>query len=305
MNDVLTISRAQTSWFTADPETFQANFERIGFAFPHRLADHPLFRIEHLIELATSLSDDPSRVVYDAGDVRVDQRWDEVPLCDIPVAELIKQIETAGAWILLKHADKRPGYGELLEECLRDVEALIGRSLHSEMKARKFIVFLNSPHRVTSYHIDHQASFLLQIQGTKTISIFDRDDRDVLSERELENFWARDANAARYRADLQSRARTFELRPGMGVHIPVNAPHWVQNGPDVSVSLNFNIDFHDRIRGDLYRANYWLRRLGLSPKPPFVSASSDRAKATAFGVARVLCQAAASLRSASRARSGS
>jgi hypothetical protein len=204
----------------------------------------------------------------------------------------------------LKHSDKCPGYGALLEECLRDVERLTGRSLRSEMKARKFIIFINLPHRVTSYHIDHQASFLLQIQGTKTISIFDRDDREVLSKQELERFWARDANAAQYRADLQSRARTFELQPGMAVYIPVNAPHWVQNGPDVSVSLNFNIDFHDRLRGDLYRANYWLRRMGLSPKPPFVSASSDRTKATAFGAVRFLRQAAVALRSASTARLG-
>ena len=39
----------------------------------------------------------------------------------------------------------------------------------------------------------------------------------------------------------------IELLPGQGVHIPVDAPHWVRNGPVVSVSLNINFHYLDAI----------------------------------------------------------
>jgi hypothetical protein len=277
-------SSPSTFWLDADPRAFQNDFERVGFAFPHRLAHHPLFALEPLIELAKTLPD----IVYDAGDVRVDQRWDEVPLCDMPPHVLIEKIETSGAWILLKHANKRPGYREVFEECMSDVEQLSGRDLSPQIKAKKAIVFVNSPNRVTPYHIDHQSSCLLQISGRKTISIFDPTDREVLPETELERFWARDDNAAIYKRELQSRATVIELTPGMGVHIPVNAPHWVQNGPEVSVSLNFNFDYHDHMLADIYRANYRLRRMGFTPTPPGKSALRDAAKTSFYGLARTL-----------------
>lgn len=275
-------------WIEADPAAFREKFDRTGFAFAHGLAYHPLFALERLIELAKSLADTPGNLVYDAGDVRVDQRWDEVPFCNVPAHVLIENIATAGAWILLKHANTRPGYRELLDELLTDVEALAAVDLAGTIKAKKSIVFLNSPNRVTSYHIDHQCTFLLQIAGTKTISIFDRYDRDVLPETELERFWTRDENAARFKPAYQDRATVIELQPGMGVHIPVNAPHWVQNGPDVSVSLNINVDFHDGALGDIYRANYWLRRFGAKPLPPGVSVNHDSAKRRAYAALRAL-----------------
>jgi hypothetical protein len=270
----------------ADPVEFREQYEQRGFAFRHNLAHHPLFETEKLIELARTLP--PSAAVYDAGDVQVGQRWDEVPLCDTPVDVLLSRIETAGAWIVLKFAEQAPGYRELFDQCVAEVEALSGQPLSRMIKAKKSIVFINSPHRVTSYHIDHQSTFLLQIRGTKRISIFDRNDRDVLTDIELEQFWAVDDNAAVYKPQLQNRATEIEMLPGIGVHIPVNAPHWVQNGPEVSVSLNFNFDFDDAIWGDVYRFNYVLRKLGLRPQPPGRSAARDAVKRSIYGSARAL-----------------
>lgn len=265
---------------------FRDGFEHNAFSFSHALSGHPLFALERLVELAKALRNDPAQIVCDVGDVRVDQRWDDVPLCALPAHALIEKIQTANAWILLKHVNRHPGYRELLAQCVDDVAALAGRDLDASFKACKAIVFLNSPNRVTSYHIDHQSTFLLQIAGTKTISIFDRADRAVLPEGELERFWARDDNAAIYKPQYQDRATVIHMTPGVGVHIPVNAPHWVQNGPDVSVSLNFNFDLHDRLLGDIYRSNYWLRKVGLQPAPPHRSPLRDGIKATLYGCAR-------------------
>jgi hypothetical protein len=153
-----------------------------------------------------------------------------------------------------------------------------GRHLERQIKSREVIVFITSPNRITSYHIDTECNFLLQVRGEKQISVFDRNDREVLTELELERFWSVDTNAAVYKPQFQDRAATWTLRPGGGVHIPVNCPHWLRNADNVSVSVSINFRYVDGVRGDLYRANHVLRRLGLRPRPPFASATIDRLK---------------------------
>jgi hypothetical protein len=285
---VLTRTPSDQRLLTADPDLFRRNFDRTSFVFSHRLTGHPLFAPDRLLALAKQMAQDPRDVYFNAGDIRVDQRWDQIAACDLPIDELLRRIETAGAWIILRYAEKDPEFAVLLDECIAEIEALSGRNLSKSMKLRNAIVFITSPHRISTYHIDHECNFLLQISGTKTISVFDRYDREVLPETEIERFWAVDNNAAVYKPQYQDRASTFVMTPGQGVHIPVNSPHWVKNGPQVSISLSVNFHYHDKILGDIYRANYWLRRMGLHPNPPQHSPMVDRAKRVAFSSARNL-----------------
>jgi Cupin-like domain len=287
----------------ADPAVFARDFDKNCSPFTHRLSNSPLFRTDRLLTLARRRARNPGDVYYDAGEIRVDQRWDQTPPCDLPVDELLRRIETAGAFIILRHVQEDPEYAGLLDACMDEIVALSGRDLSHVMKLRDAIIFINSPHRITTYHIDRECSWLYQIRGRKTISIFDPTDRDVLPEWEIEKFWAVDNNAATYKPQYQSRATVFELLPGQGVHIPVGAPHWVQNGPEVSVSLNINFHYLDAITGDVYRANYWLRRMGLNPTPPRVSAFKDAVKRSVYGpVNRTVLQPARAARSAIKRR---
>jgi hypothetical protein len=275
---------------------------RAGHSFTHRLSGNPLFSTDRLLALARRRVRNPDDVYYDAGEIRVDQRWDQTPPCDLPVDELLRRIETAGAWIILRHVQNDPEYAGLVDACMDEIVALSGRDLSQVMKVRDAIIFINSPNRISTYHIDRECSWLYQIQGRKTISIFEPADRDVLPEWEIEMFWAVDHNAATYRPQYQSRATVTELLPGHGVHIPVGAPHWVRNGPEVSVSLNINFHYLDAITADVYRANYWLRRLGLNPTPPRVSAFKDAIKRSVYGpVNRTVLQPARAARRAIRA----
>jgi len=269
-------------------EFFSRNFDREPFAFEHNLAGHPLFDPEHLLRLARQMSADPRDIYYDAGDVRIDQRWDQTPVCDLPIDELLQRIETAGAWVVLRRAEKHPDFAALLDACMDEIQALSGRDMRASIKLRNAIVFINSPNRISTYHIDRECNCLLQIRGTKKVSVFDRDDRDVLPDAEVERFWAVDNNSAVYKPHLENRARVFELTPGRGVHVPVNAPHWVQNGPEVSVSLSINVHYHDALLADVYRANYWLRRLGLRPAPPRRSPLRDAVKSALYRSARAV-----------------
>jgi hypothetical protein len=149
------------------------------------------------------------------------------------------------------------------------------------------IVFITSPHRVTAYHIDRECNFILQVHGNKDISVFDRNDRDVLPEEEIERFWMVDNNAAVYKEHYQNRATVYSVGPGMGIHVPVNAPHWVRNKNNISVTLSVNFQFRENFPAHVYRANYLLRKIGIKPKPPGHSKVRDRLKCLAMNATYV------------------
>jgi len=137
---------------------------------------------------------------------------------------------------------------------------------------------------VTPFHLDPEHNFLLQIRGSKTVSMWDRDDRLVLPEEELEKFYARFVHRnLPWREVFQTTAWVVPLKPGQGLHFPVAVPHWVQNGPEVSIS--FSITFRSEsseARELIYRANANLRKLGISPRPPGQSLLLDSTKRATF-----------------------
>ena len=139
----------------------------------------------------------------------------------------------------MKRVERDPEYNALLNQVLDEVQA------HSEprdpgMYDRAGAIFILSPGSVTPYHLDAEYNFLFQLRGAKSISVFDPHDRGVLSEEELEE---RAAPAQMHRNmvfkdEYQQKAMVFELTTGFALHVPATAPHWVKNGPNVSISFS-------------------------------------------------------------------
>lgn len=258
---------------------FRHSYDKKPFAFSHVLTEsHPLFQRSRIRRLLADDAPTRSWAVYDAGDIRIEQRWDEMPAKTKTVEETFDEIDEGRAWMMLRHVEKDPEYGELLEQCLAEVARLSGHEIDSDKKSQEAIIFFTSPNRVTAYHIDRECNFLMQVRGSKTINVFDRTDKDVVPETELEKFWAKDNNAGLYKPQFQDRAFVCEMEPGIGVHIPVNCPHWLKNGDNVGISFSISYQFKDWKRKNLYQANYHLRRLGLNPTPPGQSAFLDNSK---------------------------
>jgi hypothetical protein len=258
-------------------QRFRSDFDRRPFLFEHQLATHPLFTLDALRELAIRMRPLAGRVYFDSGDVKVEQKWGNIPVPP-SLDDTLARLPVANAWIILKSANLDPEYSPLLDSCIEQVSEMTGRNLAREIQKRIMSILISSPRRVTPYHIDGECNFLLQSQGSKTIFVFDGNDRSILTDEELERFWSADKTAAEYRAQSQEKAQGFELKPGLGVHVPLLFPHWVQNGADVSVSVSINFEFADRRMPDLYRANHYLRKLGMKPAPPGRSTLRDTAK---------------------------
>jgi hypothetical protein len=264
-----------------DPGICAAYFDRKPFHVRHQLAEHRLFALPRLVELARRLPE--PFVEYHAGALSVGVRPEDTPRTGLSPEETVRRIAECGSWMVLKRVEQDPDYGELLDRCLDAVAAQAGIAL-PRMLRREGFIFLSSPSAVTPLHLDPEHNFLLQIRGSKTVSMWDRDDRLVLPETELERFY--DAFVHRnlpWRDVFQTTAWVVPLKHGQGLHFPVAVPHWVQNGPEVSIS--FSITFRSEAsegRELLYRANAKLRKLGISPRPPGQSLLLDSTKRRTF-----------------------
>jgi hypothetical protein len=252
-----------------------AELNRRPFPVRHELSDHPAFRLDRLVELARRLP--PERVEYNAGDLPISQDPRLTPHTGLSVEETIRRITDCRSWMVLKRVESDPVYERVLDQCLDEIARLV-----PGMRTRRAFVFISSPGSVTPYHIDHEYNFLLQIRGRKSMSIFDR---SVVSEQQLERFYRGEHRNLVFSEHNAHKSQTFDLGPGDGVHVPVNAPHYVVNGPEASVSfsITFRTPEGDR-RSAVYVANDRLRRLGLRPRAVGEVPMLDHAKYVGYSI---------------------
>jgi hypothetical protein len=213
-----------THWLELDAESFRESFDRVPFRIRHRLADHPLFQLPRLVELARTLPE--KDVEYNAGNLALNQDPALTPQTGLSADETIRRIEECGSWMALKYVEQDPAYAKVLDECLDQI-ASHSEALSPGMSRREGFIFIGSPGAVTPYHMDPEINFLLHMRGPKTMSVFPRDDRSVLTEQEIEHFYtaSKQRNMV-YRDEYAAKARVFELTPGEVLHlVQHHVPH--------------------------------------------------------------------------------
>jgi len=268
----------RTPIFDAGNPGFKKDFDEKPFQFKHCFtADHPMFSLPRIRQI---LDHDVLKhhAYYDHGPIVINQVWKNLPERKLTSKEVFDNIDTASGWMMLRHLELDPEYNELLQQSLEEVKQLTGRAIDEDKKSQEAIIFFTSPNRITAYHIDRECNLLMQVKGNKEMNIFDRNDRDVTPETELETFWSKDNNAGKYKPEFQDRAFVYQMTPGTGVHIPVNSPHWLKTPNNMSISFSISYQYKDTRRKHVYQANYYLRRMGLNPTPPGKSALLDNTK---------------------------
>ncbi len=270
---------------------YESQFNRMDFLFDHGLAYHPLFEPRALLDLAARIPKYRDFVYWQNGRVKVDDMWDANPGKRLSLEETIRDIAHNNSLVILKHAEQDPVYGSVLQEILRRIFSFTSPSAQNDIVMGESLIFINSPRRTTAYHLDLESNFLLQIRGEKFCHVHNCADRSVTPHQELENQCSGNMNGAVFKPDRQADAHNYHLMPGHGVHFPSTAPHWVENGNEVSVSININFDLtsiHRRLKR-IYVLNRRMRKLGLRPAAPGVSPLRDAIKEKAsVGVTAVM-----------------
>jgi hypothetical protein len=208
----------------------------------------------------------------------------------MPPAEVVRSIETAGAWMVLKHVETVPEYRALLEACLCDAASGVGVSPEAfkEMKDLEGFIFVSSANATTPFHLDYEQNFFVHLHGEKLMHVFDNRDRILVSEEQLETAPNKHRNLP-YREDFEARARAFPMQAGQGLFLPYTWPHWVKTGTQYSISMAINWKTPAILRmNKLYAANAILRRLRLPQPAPGQHKAWDGIKIAAYTAARGL-----------------
>ena len=125
---------------------------------------------------------------------------------------------------------------QLMNSNLDQLESgMIARQGNGRGKMRKRVafVFVSSPNSVTPVHFDIEHSLLMMVSGKKTVSV-GRFESDAVRRHEFDRYW--DGSHGRIE-NLPPEVATYTLTPGRAVYIPPGTPHWVHNGPDISLSV--------------------------------------------------------------------
>ena len=260
-----------TQLLEIDPTRFESNFARSSFAVTHQLSGHPLLSVEAIAELADELP--LVSVEHNKGDIPKVVGDADIDRVDATPGEIARTVETNKTWMVLKRIEQVPRYHALLDEALNEVMPFVsGRE--GGMNLREGFIFLSAPNSTTPAHTDHEHNFLLQIRGSKDMNVGRFIDRET-EQLHIEKMFAGKRNMDR----LPDDPTLFALHPGDGVYVPPNAPHWVENGPEVSVSLSITFRTPVTERGAIvHSVNRRLRKLRITPRPPGEHLGTDKAK---------------------------
>ncbi len=266
-----------------DPVVAKAKFLKTPFMLKHGLADNSLFTLPRLIELAKSMPRDS--IEYNSGKVAVGVKPGDVPKIDMPAEAVIKSIETANAWMVIKRVERDPAYRALLEQFVREANEAAGRK-PSDYSDLEGFIFVSSAKATTPFHIDMEENILIQIKGDKFVRTFDNADRSLVSEQEMEYSPAGHRNRA-YEERFEKRATVHKLKPGDAVHMPYTVPHWVNTGNSYSISMAMTWKTPEVVRINKIRfMNGSLRDYGLPQRPPGAAPTWDAAKVIGHDVIR-------------------
>lgn len=272
--------------------TLQDAYPNQAVTLRHRLLEHPLLTLDALAELALTLAE--GSVEYNPGDLPVGIAPEDVPAAQLGIAETIRSIADAGSWMVLKRIEQHSGYADLLTSILDELAPVVRPKTGPMMQCEGFI-FITSPGSVTPFHFDPEHNILLQIGGSKTMTVFPGREENLFAPRVHEAFHlgAHHRNLP-WREEFAALGRAITIHPGEAIHVPVKAPHWVRNGPEVSISLSVTWrsawSFEE---ADARAFNHVLRQAGLTPRAPAAFPGRNRAKSMAF---RVLRKAGVALR---------
>ena len=249
-------------WGTFDPWRVRA--------VTHRLAGHGLLEMAPLIELGRRL-EAVGRVRTHSSDAYAGTAFNHAPMLypnGKSAAETLADVAQAKAWTSLLNVQADELYRTLVDEVLDDIRPQIDR-VDPGMVYRAGWIFVTSPRTITPFHMDKEHNFILQIEGTKRLYVWEPDDIEVLTEEARDLFhFDHSRDLVVWREEMRARAHVFDLEPGMGAYMPSTSPHLVENGDGPSITASFTY-YTDATRRNarLHALHQRMRAWGMAPAP--------------------------------------
>jgi hypothetical protein len=264
---------------------------RLGKGYPlqpvplkHRLGDHRLFSTEALTALARRM--DAADILSNMADLPVEVRPEGVHEISANAEAVIASIRDKCSWMVFRHVQKDPEYGALLEDIVAELMPAVA-PLSGTMLAMKGFIFISSPGAVTPFHFDPEYNILMQLSGEKVMTVFPAYDDRLVSEEAHERVHTHGHVNVPWRDEMAAHGRAIPLAPGDALFVPFKAPHWVKNGPEVSISLSITWQSEwSYAEADARMMNVTLRRWGGQPRALKPYPSRNLVKSLAYRAIR-------------------
>jgi hypothetical protein len=241
-----------------------ASLTKANLGFDHGLHERPMFNDEGLISLLDRYPRDKLGV-FTMGHDPVDwQSWRRGSAGDLSGEELLRAAQEGRIWLNLRHAnDYLPEYAALEEEIFAEKRA------HAGIKTfkRDLGMLISSANAQVFYHLDVPLVSLWQLRGQKKVWVYPVAEPCVGAEQLERVVLKETAEQLAFRLDMDAEAEVFDLTPGKMVTWRQNAPHRIENGPMLNVSLS--VEFMTPaalMRANVLYANGVMRKAGVRPR---------------------------------------
>lgn len=208
---------------------------------------------------------------------------------DLSGEEILSAINRGRLWLNLRAVNEHlTEYDALCNEMFDEIDERVP-GLHTFK--RDCGVLISSPKARVFYHLDIPCVSLWQIRGTKTIHVYPTGEPYASDEQIEAIVLGETEEEIDYNPSYEAGSRSFELSPGKMVSWPQLAPHRVDNGDCVNISLSCEfLTMKALILANSIYANAILRRkFGGNPsmaKDGRVARWSKAALARAFKLAQ-------------------
>ncbi|MFL0357122.1 transcriptional regulator [Erythrobacter sp. GH1-10] len=260
-------------------DSFGRHYPEQPHTLRHGLDRHPLLEIGALADLAEQLPE--TSVEYNRGDlpIGIDGKPEATGLA---IGDTIRRVHETNSWAALKNVEQVPAYRALLTDLLGELRAEI-EAATGELLTPQAFIFISSPNAVTPYHFDPEYNILLQIAGSKVMTQFPAGDPRFAPDAMHESYHMGGPRELRWDDAFAEEGTRFALGSGDALYVPVMAPHFVENGPESSISLSITWRSEWSYAEAGARCfNALLRRAGIVPKPPRRWPGDNRPKDIGF-----------------------
>lgn len=244
------------------PETTRTRFAREAIAGTHTLGEDDLFCDDGLVELLDTYPRE-QLAIWRFGPQSGPYATLELGSAGtVPGRDILDVLRAGDIWINLRAAsDHLPAFAGIRDALFASIEAASGqRTLKRDVG-----VLLSSPGVHVHYHLDIPLVTLVQVRGEKRLYLYPSEARfapDAMVEAVVLREKEEDVP---YDPAFEADAAVFDLVPGQMVTWPQFAPHRVQTGPMMNVSLSCEfMTWPALMRANAVYTNAQMRRrLGL------------------------------------------
>ncbi|MDP2212897.1 hypothetical protein [Phenylobacterium sp.] len=243
-----------------------AAFGKQTLNFTHDLHQRPMFTDEGLAEALEAYPRAKLGVFTMGEDPRAWTTWRKGSADGLTGAQLLEGAQSGRIWLNLREANLylKP-YADLADEVFAEKEAM---APGLRTFKRDLGVLISSANAQVFYHLDVPLVSLWQIRGTKRVWVYPPK-APFVGEEALEKIVLRES-AEQFAFDpaWDAGAQEVELTPGRMVTWAQNAPHRIENGPMLNVSLSMEFMTPQALlRANVIYANGVMRRrAGMRPR---------------------------------------